>query len=99
VDGDVQAHRLPETGCPGVAQGCAAGPHRQRAVERPLRIVLVRDRRPEECQDGVAEEFRHEAAKAGDRLCQHLEQRILEGADLLRIEPLGQRREPGDVSE
>ena len=50
-------HRLAETCRPRVAQCRAARQHVERGVERPLRIVLVGDRRAEHGQDGVADEF------------------------------------------
>ena len=51
-------HRLAKTRGPRVAQCRAARQHVERGVERPLRIVLVRDRRAEHGQDGIADEFR-----------------------------------------
>src|SRR5262249_58257844 len=44
-------------------------------------------------------EFLDEAVVALDRPGQRLEQRVLERPDLLRIEPLCQRREAGEISE
>ena len=93
VDGDVQGHRLAEPRRPFVAQRCAAGQHVERGVERPLRIVLVSDRRAEDGEDGIAHELLDEAVVAGDRLGERLEQRVLERAHLLGIEALGERGE------
>ena len=95
----MQGHRLAEPRRPLVAERRAAVEHVQRGVERPLRIVLVGDRRAEDRQDGIAHELLHEAVVARDRLGERLEQRILERAHLLGIEPLGQRGEAGDVGE
>ena len=90
MDGDVQGHRLAEARRPLLAQRGGAGQHVERGVESPRRIVLMRDRRPEEGEDGIAEKLRDKAVVAGDRLAERLEQRVLKRAHLLGIEALGQ---------
>ena len=95
----MEHHALAESRRPSLAELRAALEHLQRRVQRALRVVFVRDRRAEDRHDGIAHEFLDEAVVALDRLRQRLEQRVLEGANLLGIEPLGQRRESGKVGE
>ena len=78
---------------------CAAVQHVERRVEGALGIVLMGDRRAEHGQHGIADELFHEAVVARDRLGERLEQRVLERAHLLGIEPLGERGEARDVGE
>ena len=57
------------------------------------------DRRAEHGHHRVADELLDEAVVARDGLAEHLEQRILECAHLLGVEPLGQRGESGQVGK
>ena len=71
----------------------------ERRVDGPARVVLVRDGRPEQRHDAVAEELIDRALVAV-----HLGQHEVEGpahepVDFLGIEAGGQGREPGDVHE
>ena len=95
----MKVHRLAEPSRPLIAETRAAVEHVERGVERALRIVLVGDRRAEHRHDGIAHELLHEAVVARDRLGEGLEQRVLERAHLLGVEPLGQRGETGDIGE
>ena len=99
VDADVKRHRLAEPCRPLIAEPRAAAEHVERGVERPLRIVLMGDRCAEHRHHGIAHELFDEAVVARDRLGERLEQRILERAHLLGVEPLGQRGETRDVGE
>jgi hypothetical protein len=99
MDGDVQGDRLGQADRPLLAQGGAAGQHVEGTFERPLRVVLMGDRRPEDGEDGIAEIFRDEAVEAGNGLGEGLEQSILKGAHLFRIQTLGQRGESGEIGE
>ena len=88
VDADVEHHALAESRRPSLAELRAALEHLQRRVQRALRVVFVSDRRAEDRHDGIAHEFLDEAVVALDRLRQRREERVLEGANLLGIEPL-----------
>ena len=57
------------------------------------------DRRAEHRHHGIADELFHEAVVAGDRLGERLEQRVLERAHLLGVEPLGERGEARNIGE
>ena len=66
--------------------------HAQGGPHGPLGVVLVGDRRAEQGDDGVAHDLVDLAAEAGDVLGQAVEAAVDEVLDLLRVEPLGQRR-------
>ena len=68
-------------------------------MERALGIVLVRSGRTEHGHDRVPDELLDEAVVALDRSRQLPEQIGLKGADLLRIQGLGERGEPRQVRE
>ena len=99
VDSHVERDGLAEAPRPLVAQRRAALEHVQRRVAGAGRIVLVRDRRAEDRQHGIAHELLDEAVIARDRPGQRFEQRALERAHVFGIEPLGERREPGEIRE
>ena len=62
---------------------------RERRANRPLRIVLVRDRRPEHGDDGVADELLHRAPVALELVPEPRVVRREERPDVLGVEPLG----------
>jgi hypothetical protein len=95
----MQGHGLAEPPLPLPAERRGAREHVQRRAHRPLRIVLVSHRRAEHRHDGVAHELLDEAVIARDRLGQRVEERRLEGAHYLGVEPLGERGEAGQVGE
>ena len=99
VKADVERHRLAEPPLPLPAERRGALQHVQRRPHRPLRVVLVGHRRAEHRHDRVAHELLHEAVIARDRLGQRVEERGLEGAHHLGVEPLGQRGEAGQIGE
>ena len=99
VNPHVQRDGLPQTPRPCLVQRGAAIEHVQRGVAGPGRIVLVSDGCAEDRQGGVPHELLHEAVIAGNRPGQHLEQGVLKRADLLGIESLGERGEPGEIGE
>ena len=55
----------PRRAAHSLTQRRAAGQHVERGIERPLWIVLMSDRRPEDGEHGIADEFRHKAVIAG----------------------------------
>ncbi len=71
----------------------------ERGMDRPARMILVRDRRAEERHDPVPEELVHRALVAMDFREHEVEGTLHEPVDLFGIEALRQRREPGDVDE
>jgi hypothetical protein len=72
---------------------------RKRRRERAVGVVLVRDRGAEERHDAVAEELVDRALVTVDRLEHDLERPVDDRVDVFGIEPLGHRREAGDVGE
>ena len=82
-----------------LAQGGDSLVHGQGGVDRPDRIILVGDRRPEQGHDGVAHELVDGAAVEGDRLGQASEHRCRELTHVLGVEALRQGGEPDDVGE
>ena len=74
-------------------------PDRERGADGPLRVVLVRERRPEERHHGVPDELLHGAAEAFELGPQVLPVRVEERTDVLRVEALRARREAHEVGE
>ena len=72
---------------------------RQRGTHRPLRIVLVRDRRAPDGHDGVADELLDRPAEALDQAPAALEVAAEQLAHLLRVAMLGERRVAHEVRE
>ena len=68
-------------------------------MERALGIVLVRARGAEDGHDRVAHELLDEAVVALDRRRELPEEVALERAHVLRVEPLAERGEAGQVGE
>ena len=64
--------------------------HTDRAAQRALRIVLVRDRRPEDDEDRVADELLDGAVVPQRFLGEVLENAGDEHLELLRVEILGE---------
>jgi hypothetical protein len=60
--------------------------HRDRRMQRALRMVLVRDRRPEQRKNPVAGGLNDVPVVAMRRVDHQLERRINDGAGLLRVE-------------
>ena len=74
-------------------------PDRERRPHRPLRIVLVRDRRPEQRHHRIADELLHRAAEPLQLRTQPLVVRAQDRLHVLRVELLGTRGEPDQVGE
>jgi hypothetical protein len=72
---------------------------RERSANSALRIVLARDRRTEQRHHRVADELLHRPASALELVTQALVVRREDSLDVLRIEPLGRRREADEVGE
>ena len=86
-------------GCRALAQARRPLDHVESRAQRPLRVVLVRDWRPEQSEQRVADEFVDEAAKLLDRCRQLLEQFVLQGAHQFRVELLAQCGEAAEVGK
>ena len=71
----------------------------ERGAHRPLRMVLVSDRRAEERHDAVAEELIHRAFVPMDLGQHELERARHERVHVLRVESGGERGEAGDIHE
>ena len=71
----------------------------ERGAHRALRVVVVRLRDPEHGQDRVAYELLGRPAVSLDLAVDELEELALELAELLGIEPLGERRRAGEVGK
>jgi len=77
VDAHVQDDGLAETRLPFEAQRGGTLEQLERGLAGTRRIVLVRDRRAEDREHRVADEFLHEAVVALDRPGERLEQYVL----------------------
>src|SRR5207247_10116535 len=73
--------------------------HPQGAAQRPLWIILVRDRRPEDHEDGVADEFLDRPVVPESLLGEVLEDARDEHLQLFGIEIIGERGESDEVGE
>jgi hypothetical protein len=73
--------------------------HAQPGAHRPLRIVLVRDRRAEQRHDRVPDDLVDLAAERVDVSCEALEAEVDEVLDPLGIGGLRERRESHEVGE
>ena len=99
VDADMKLHWLPEPCRPLLAELGAAGNHIERGVERTLRVVLMSHGCTKYGKHGIADEFFDKAVLARDRPGEGVEQRILERAHVLGVEPLGKSGVARDVGE
>ena len=72
---------------------------RKSRSDRALGVVLVGDRRPEDRDDGVADELLDRAAVALELVPQSSVVGSEESADVLRVETLGALRRPDHVGE
>ena len=95
----VERDGLAQTPLPILAERGGAYEHVQRGVAGAGGIVLVGEGSTEDREHGVPDELLDETLVALDRPCERLEQRVLEGTDRLRIEPLREGGEPGEVRE
>ena len=75
------------------------GQHAQRAPHRPLRVVLVHRRDAEHRHHRVPDELVEGAADVLDLGSQPGVVRPQQGPDILRVGPVGARREPDQVTE
>ena len=89
----------PSRSCQRSVDGFHPLADRERRPKGSLGVVLVAQRRPEDGEDRVADELLDEALVLVDDLGQLVEQVVLELPDELGIEPLAERREPGQVGE
>ena len=99
VDADVQRDRAADPNGPAPADLVAAVEHVERGFQGARGVVLVRDRCAEHRHHGVADELLDEAVEARDRLSEALEQRVLERAHVLGVEPFGDRRKAREIGE
>ena len=88
------------------ARAWMVGPRRAHRVDeleagpdRPLGVVLVRGRRAPDRHDGVADELLDRPAVAADDVAREVEVAAQQLARLLRVAPLGERREADEVGE
>ena len=65
----------------------------------PLRVVLVRGRRAEQRQEAVARVFEDLTAEGLDRRCHARDSAADQLPEVLRVQPLAQRRRAHDVTE
>ena len=72
---------------------------REGRTDGALRVVLVRDRRAEQGHDGVPDELLHRPAVALELVAEVLPVRRQQRAHVLRVHPLGARREADEVGE
>src|SRR2546426_613839 len=99
MDADAQAELDPELDL-DACRVLVEGPlHPERAAQRALRIVLVRDGRTEDHEDGVADEFLDRPVVPERLLSEILEDARDEHLKLFRIEVVGERRKADEVGE
>ena len=72
---------------------------REARLDGPERVVVVGARRAEDGHRRVADELLELAPVPADGLADGREVRVLDGGQVLRIQALGQRREPDQVGE
>ncbi len=89
VDTDAQLQRTVEVGLLGDETGERVV-HLQRRPDGPIGIILVGDRRAEQREDAVTEDFVDTAAEAGDVGDQALEAGVDQALHPLGVEVLGQ---------
>ena len=99
VDADVQRERAAELIAPALVEHGRARVHLECRTQRALRIVLVRDRRAEDGDDGIADELFRVGVEAVDHRAQRSEQVGLQAADVLGVEAFGERGEAGEIGE
>jgi hypothetical protein len=68
-------------------------------MDRPLRVVLVRDRRPEERHDPIPEELIHRPLVAVDLRQHQLEGPVHHPVHVFRVEAFGEGGEPRHIHE
>ena len=73
--------------------------HGKGGAHRSLRVVFVGLGYPEDGQDGIAHELLADAAEALHLRVHESEQLALERSHVLGVEPLAERRRPGEVGE
>jgi hypothetical protein len=73
--------------------------HLERDEEGALRVVLVRNGSAEEGEQGVAGELLDVSLVASDNARESADHRVDDLQQLLRIETVGERREPRDIGE
>jgi len=72
---------------------------REGGSDRPLRIVLVHGRYPEDADDGVTDVLLDHPAVGLDLVADPLEVRREQVVDVLGVRPFRERREPHQVAE
>jgi hypothetical protein len=73
--------------------------HLERDEQGTRRVVLVGDRRAEECEQRITGELLDVTLVAADDAAQAADDGVNYLEKLLGVEPIGERREPGDVGE
>ena len=79
VDADVKHQRRAAIGCGAFTQARRPHDHVESRAQRPLGVVFMRNRRPEQSKQRIADELVDETAKLLDRCRQLLEQFVLQG--------------------
>ena len=74
-------------------------PDLERRADRAFRVVLVRDRRPEQRHDGIPDELLDRPSVALELVLQPGVVGLEHRADVLGVERLGSAREPDEVGE
>ena len=97
ADADLQCDPLCQTHAVGVAAHLVL--HAQRRIQRPLRMVFVRDRRAEQRQDAVAHRLGHIAFVVMHGLHHQRQCRVDQAARVFGIEIVDQRGRAGHVGE
>ena len=82
-----------------LAEVAQRGLHRQRRADGAVGVVLVRDRRPEQRHDRVAEHLVDDAAVGLDVGDEQREGGVDQALDLFGVAAFGDRREADDVGE
>ena len=99
VDADVQRERSAELVAPTLAELGRARVHLERRAQGALRVVLVCHRGTEDRDDSVADVLLRVSIETVDDAAQRAEQVGLQAAHVLRVEPLGDGGEAGQVRE
>jgi len=99
VDAEVERERHAGAPAPTHIEARRPFDHGERRPERSLGVVLMRVRRTEQCEQGVADEFVDEAAELFHRGGQFFEQLVLKHLHDLGVELFGEGRETAEVGE
>ena len=99
VDADVKHQWRAGIGCRALAQARGPRDHVESRAQRPLGVVFMCNRRPEQGEQRIADEFVDETAPVLDRCRQLLEQLVLQGPHQFRVELLAQCGEAAEIGK